>query len=145
MELPGNRKAQEHILQGVTYQITPADAETVETVIARGISMVSTQNLRPEDFKFFMSILRATTKVGIVDTLGDGRVTFVALESCYRDHFAGEGQKLYAAWLPVAVDVSFGFFLAALPAVFTEWTGRFRSIVQKVATGSSGGSSSQKG
>jgi hypothetical protein len=142
--LPGNRRFQSHEIAGHTYQITPADAETVDGAIARCLSMVSLKALRPDDFKFLVALLRQTTKVGIIDTLGDGRTTWVPLDACYKDHFAGPGQAAYVAWLPIAFEVSFGSFLGALPDAFIALTARFRSTFQKVQAGFAGVSSSAK-
>jgi hypothetical protein len=148
-------------IEGVVYEITQVGAETGDAILFRvgqalAMSLTATsladilvrlmRNLSIEDFVWLRNEMKKCTKVGIVDTVGDGRVTFTPLAPLYDDHFAGRYMAALE-WLKGALESNFGAF-------FVEFIRRAQSAKAveasasenpKAAAGSSGASSSASG
>ena len=66
--------------------------------------------ISPADFRSTVQALANSTKVGVRDVDGGGKVNFVKLSSVYDDHFAGNYASL-TAWLKEALELNFADFL----------------------------------
>lgn len=77
---------------------------------------LSPEMLSTEDFRFVVAAFIDGTRVGVVDTKGDGRTTWVALDQSYDEHFAGR-YGAWAEWLKASWEANFGPFFSAIAAL----------------------------
>lgn len=139
------RETREREIDGVTYKVTQFGGDTARKAIVRGALSLTVQNLTEENLLWLHGEFAKNTEVGIKDTAGDGRVTFVKLSEHYDSHFEG-GPASHARmlkWTMFAWEVNFGPLVDAVPAMVRGLRAVFPLSFQKARTGSSGGSSSQ--
>lgn len=122
------KKTQDMTIGETAYRITQLGAETGDLVvfkvgqaiagtISEGASLLSmvqaVRLLSAADFRMTVKSLAESTKVGVKDVNGDGRLTFVSLWGLYDDHFAGNYTGLLL-WLKAALELNFAdFFVEA--------------------------------
>jgi hypothetical protein len=97
-------------IAGIDYVVTPLGAKTGRQVIFRlGTAVMDVRKAQPADFDWLCDTMAAATKIGIVDTIGSGKVNFLPLELQFDEHFQGDYAPM-VEWLTFCLEVNFASF-----------------------------------
>lgn len=123
---------------------TGLSMKSSDTTVATMMALVRGMSL--DDYDWLCDEMAKCTLVGIVDTAGDGRVTFTPLTpALYDSHFRGK-YMAQMDWLKGALEANFGDFFVELQGRFTAWAAATASVSKAptvpAASGGSGASSS---
>jgi hypothetical protein len=152
------RETKETTIEGITYEVMQLGGKVAGDVMFRlgrafGAVLGGLKNgelrldmLEQADFDWLREVMIKETKVGIVDTVGGGKVRMMPLATVFDEHFAGpEGIRAQFQWLLFCLEANFGPLQDAVGKIIRGVKAPSLSKPPTAPSGSVGDSSSAPG